>query len=1122
MSVASSLTLRAIAYRSDLSDSAVNSAVYTIDLSQVQVSAPAFNPGGGTYTSAQSVAITSATAGATIRYTTDGSTPTATTGTVYSGAVSVSASTVLRAIATLGGAQPSPVTTATYVIQSTSTGSVTLPSTAQEDGWILESASGSGVGGTLNSTDNTTNGLRVGDDAGARQYRSVISFNTSTLPANATITSATLLLRRGALTGSVTNLGSVTVDVSTGGFGGNPALALTDFAVAATAQGVATISVPSANGQIAGGALNAAGLAAINFSGRTQFRLAYTVATNGNTTADFLGLYAADNNVALNWPALQINYAVTSMPVFSGQPASQTVTVGADVSLAAVATGSPTPTYQWFKNGVAIAGATSSTLGLSHVTLADAGSYSVTATNSAGSATSNAATLTVNKAAAVVTLADLSQTYDGSPRVATAVTTPVGLTVDLTYEGSATAPTAAGSYAVVATVNDASYAGTATGTLVVAQATPSLTWTPPADLTFGTALSGAQLSATASTAGSFVYTPAAGTLLPAGSGQELHAVFTPSDAANYVSGGEVSTTINVLPAAAAVTLGNLDQAYDGTPKSVSVATVPAGLAVSVSYNGNAAVPSNVGSYAVAASITDPNYIGAASGTLVIRDVTAPVLALPANAIVEATGPAGAPATFSASATDNVDGAVPVTFSAAPGSVFPLGTTTVTASATDIAGNTATDVFTVTVRDTTAPSLSAPPSLLVEAAGPGGAIVSYTATANDLVSGMVGVSGAPASGNIFPLGVTSVQLAATDAAGNTATGTFTVTVRDTLAPVLSLPANFTVDASSVFGAVVTYSASAADAVGGSVPVTLSPASGSTLPVGNTIVTASATDASGNTATGNFVVTVRAPATALLNRIGSLNGTVVGSVRLSGHEDVTFNGGASLSGELIVPGSPSVRLNGNPTYGGAVDGVGSGTPTDYTITLNGGSNLARLVRRFDALTLPTVVPPATPVGTRNVTLNNASQGVGDFSTLRDLTLNGGVGAVAVPGGTYGSFTANGGAGFILGTAGATTPTIYQFQSLTLNGGATFTVVGPVIVTVKNGFSTNAVMGDTAHADWLDLRVSGGGLTLNGNVTVAAKVTAPSGTVTINGGAKFVGGLTADRLTLNGNGRLEVTIR
>ena len=82
--------------------------------------------------------------------------------------------------------------------------------------------------------------------------------------------------------------------------------------------------------------------------------------------------------------------------------------------------------------------------------------------NYQGSATG---TLTIGKASAEVTLGNLSQTYDGTPKAATATTDPAGLAVDFTYDGSATAPTDVGNYAVTGTVNDANWEGSATGTL---------------------------------------------------------------------------------------------------------------------------------------------------------------------------------------------------------------------------------------------------------------------------------------------------------------------------------------------------------------------------------------------------------------------------------------------------------------------------------------------------------------------------------------------------------------------------------------------------------------------------------------------------------------------------------
>lgn len=82
------------------------------------VAAPTFSPAGGTYTSAQSVTIASATTGASIRYTTDGSTPTPTVGMLYSGPVSVGTTMTLKAIAYASGMSNSPVSSATYTINS--------------------------------------------------------------------------------------------------------------------------------------------------------------------------------------------------------------------------------------------------------------------------------------------------------------------------------------------------------------------------------------------------------------------------------------------------------------------------------------------------------------------------------------------------------------------------------------------------------------------------------------------------------------------------------------------------------------------------------------------------------------------------------------------------------------------------------------------------------------------------------------------------------------------------------------------------------------------------------------------------------------------------------------------
>ncbi|QEE26922.1 hypothetical protein FTW19_02220 [Terriglobus albidus] len=184
-----------------------------------------------------------------------------------------------------------------------------------------------------------------------------------------------------------------------------------------------------------------------------------------------------------------------------------------------------------------------------------AGSYAVVATISDANYQGTAnGTLTIGKATATVTLANLSANYDGSAHAATATTTPTGLTVTLTYNGSSSAPTAAGSYAVVATVNDANYQGSTTGTLIIGKVTPAITWAAPAAITYGTPLSATQLNATSGTSGTFAYTPAASTVLVAGANQQLTVAFTPSDPTNYQNAtASTAITVNKQGSATALT-----------------------------------------------------------------------------------------------------------------------------------------------------------------------------------------------------------------------------------------------------------------------------------------------------------------------------------------------------------------------------------------------------------------------------------------------------------------------------------------------------------------------------------------------------------------------------------------
>jgi autotransporter-associated beta strand protein len=269
----------------------------------------------------------------------------------------------------------------------------------------------------------------------------------------------------------------------------------------------------------------------------------------------------------------------------------------------------------------------------------------------------------------------------------------------------------------------------------------------------------------------------------------------------------------------------------------------------------------------------------------------------------------------------------------------------------------------------------------------------------------------------------------------------------------------------------------------------------------------------TAAGKLVITI----TALVRHAPTLNGDIDGSAQILLPENTTLNGSALVSGDLLVPGTPAVNQNGHPTYAGTQDANGATTPANYAVTLNGNVVIRHVVRRVDPIALPNVDAPPAPTGTRNVVLNSASDSAGDFATLRNLTLNGNAGTVAIPPGTYGSFVANGSSHLVLGVADATEPAAYHLQALTLNGNARLEIVGPVVLTLASGTNANGGVGSPEHPEWLTLQIASGGLTLNGS-DVHGIVLAPNGSVTINGNSTLTGRISADRLIINGNGLLQ----
>ncbi len=187
-----------------------------------------------------------------------------------------------------------------------------------------------------------------------------------------------------------------------------------------------------------------------------------------------------------------------------------------------------------------------------------------------------------------------------------------------------------------------------------------------------------------------------------------------------------------------------------------------------------------------------------------------------------------------------------------------------------------------------PAANAGPDQAVNAAANGNAAVNLDGSASSdpdgdtltfTWAGPFGLASGAQPQITLPVGVNVLSLTVDDGKGGSASSSVTITVNasaDTTPPVLTLPANIIVQATNSSGAVVNFSASATDAVDGSVPVTCVPVSGSTFALGTTTVNCSASDASNNSATGSFSVTVNPPAQSGLAQIAA---SIAGQGRIS---------------------------------------------------------------------------------------------------------------------------------------------------------------------------------------------------------------------------------------------------
>ena len=480
-----------------------------------------------------------------------------------------------------------------------------------------------------------------------------------------------------------------------------------------------------------------------------------------------------------------------------------------------------------------------------------------------------------------------------------------------------------------------------------------------------------------------------------------------------------------------------------------------------------------GTYAVTLTATDKDGdVATATRTITVRDVTSPdtyILTGPTGTVVSGSATFVVVASEVCTFTYSLDGG-PATPAPLPGpfsvETDPITFTGLTAGshtfsvvATDTAGNTdptpATRTWTV---DTIAPTFTLPGPITAEATSAAGAVVNYSASASDVGGSGVATSNfTPASGSTFALGTTTVNASATDNAGNTATGTFTVTVVDTTAPVVASHANVTAEATSAAGAAVTYAdGSATDAVTASPTITYSKDSGSVFPVGVTTVTITAADAAGNVGTSTFTVTVTGVPGVLSFANGTPSFNPVNSSGLPYLLAVQINRAGAGNGTVsvnVVPSQPATVPIGfaKYVYGTDYEFV-SGTASGSTVTFADGVTSATVEVRLKTpaltkkgqfkLTLGTPTGGATSAGTTValVTINAKDTAKPTVVITTPAT------TVAAPG------TFN-----LTGTVKDDGATDLSLFTVTLNGATVTPTRGAYVANTAVGFSANGLQAE-----------------------------------------------------------------
>lgn len=317
------------------------------------------------------------------------------------------------------------------------------------------------------------------------------------------------------------------------------------------------------------------------------------------------------------------------------------------------------------------------------------------------------------------------------------------------------------------------------------------------------------------------------------------------------------------------------------------------------------------------------------------------------------------------ATDNCS-TVNTVCSPEPGYAFPKGITDVTCTATDGMSNTTSCTFTVTVNDREVPVLSGYSDLSTSTpSNECSALIQYPAiTAADNCSGASTPVCTPPTGSIFQKGTTTVTCTTTDASNNTAQCTFTVTVNDVTPPAITCPTNITQQAATgQCAASVAYTTpTATDNCSGVGSVTCAPASGSTFQKGVTTVTCNVNDASGNSNSCSFTVTINDNELPVISCPANLTrATDPGQCSAVVNFLAPATDNCAVAGVVCSPTSGSTFAKGTTTVNCiATDTSGNTRGCSFTVTVND--------RQAPSITCPSNITAVTAVTGNNCVVVN----------------------------------------------------------------------------------------------------------------------------------------------------------